>query len=147
MLHCVWYSLGSKPDQKLRSPHQATSDGNWSSFQLANSTPPQSVIDNAIAPPARIWILVHKDLDQHVIRNYNLARRTLISVGNRANASCRRQKLCCGPTPEGPPKALQTSECDELLDLARTSCLILVQRQPGKFMHYYWLKFILIEDT
>ena len=29
-------------------------DGNWSSFQLANSTPPQSVIDNAIAPPARI---------------------------------------------------------------------------------------------
>ena len=29
-------------------------DGNWSSFQLANSTPPQSVIDRAIAPSARI---------------------------------------------------------------------------------------------
>ena len=29
-------------------------DGNWSSFQLANSTPPQSVIDRAIAPSARM---------------------------------------------------------------------------------------------
>ena len=30
------------------------SDGNWSSFQLAKSTPPQSVIDYAIAPSARM---------------------------------------------------------------------------------------------
>ena len=30
------------------------SDGNWSSFQLAKSTPPQSVIDRAIAPSARM---------------------------------------------------------------------------------------------
>lgn len=44
-----------------------------------------------------------------------------------------RQKLCCGPTPEEPPKALQTSECDELLDPTITSCVILVKRQPGKF--------------
>jgi hypothetical protein len=29
-------------------------DGNWSSFQLANEAPPQSVIGNLIAPPARI---------------------------------------------------------------------------------------------
>ena len=29
-------------------------DGNWSSFQLANSTPPLSVTDSAIAPSARI---------------------------------------------------------------------------------------------
>ena len=33
---------------------------------------------------------------------------------------------------ETPPRALQTSECNELLDPTRTSCLILVQRQPGK---------------
>ena len=37
-------------------------------------------------------------------------------------------------TPEEPPKALQASECDELLDLTRASCLIPAQRQPGKFM-------------
>jgi hypothetical protein len=36
-------------------------------------------------------------------------------------------------TPEGPPEALQASECGELLDFARASCLILAQRQPGKF--------------
>ena len=29
-------------------------DGNWSSFQLANSAPPLSVTDSAIAPSARI---------------------------------------------------------------------------------------------
>ena len=33
---------------------------------------------------------------------------------------------------EVPPRALQTSECNELLDPTRKSCLILFQRQPGK---------------
>ena len=32
-------------------------DGNWSSFQLANSTPPLSVTDSAIAPSARMHTL------------------------------------------------------------------------------------------
>ena len=32
-------------------------DGNWSSFQLANSAPPLSVTDSAIAPSARIFPL------------------------------------------------------------------------------------------
>ena len=36
-------------------------------------------------------------------------------------------------TPEEPPRALQASECRELLDPTRASCLILAQRQPGKF--------------
>ena len=31
-------------------------DGNWSSFQLANSTPPLSVTDSAIAPSARMHL-------------------------------------------------------------------------------------------
>ena len=36
-------------------------DRNWSSFQLANSTPPLSVTDSAIAPSARmpVWTLRH----------------------------------------------------------------------------------------
>ena len=36
---------------------------------------------------------------------------------------------------ETPPRALQTSECNELLDPTRKSCLILFQRQPGKLLH------------
>ena len=32
-------------------------DGNWSSFQLANSAPPLSVTDSAIAPSARIPVI------------------------------------------------------------------------------------------
>jgi len=35
--------------------------------------------------------------------------------------------------PEEVPKALQTSECSDLLDLARTRYMIRAQRQPGKF--------------
>ena len=35
---------------------------------------------------------------------------------------------------EAPPRALQTSECNELLNPTRTSCVILVQRQPGKLL-------------
>ena len=35
-------------------------------------------------------------------------------------------------TPEVHPRALQTSECRELLNPTRASCLILAQRQPGK---------------
>ena len=45
---------GPEAEQKLRSGHKDQTDGNWSSFQLANITPPQSVIDRAIAPSARI---------------------------------------------------------------------------------------------
>ena len=41
---------------------------------------------------------------------------------------------CAVSDPEGPPKALQASECDELLDHTRASCMILAQRQPGKFI-------------
>ena len=32
-------------------------DGNWSSFQLANSAPPLSVTDSAIAPSARMCVM------------------------------------------------------------------------------------------
>ena len=35
-------------------------DRNWSSFQLANSAPPLSVTDSAIAPSARMGIVVRK---------------------------------------------------------------------------------------
>lgn len=35
---------------------------------------------------------------------------------------------------EASPRALQASECSELLDPTRTSYLILVQRQPGKLL-------------
>ena len=35
-------------------------------------------------------------------------------------------------TPSEPPRALQASECSELLDPTRTSYVILAQRQPGK---------------
>ena len=39
---------------------------------------------------------------------------------------------------EAPPRALQTSECSELLNPTRMSYLILVQRQPGKLVDIFW---------
>ena len=47
-------SLGRSPTKNCESVHWEQLDGNWISFQLANSTPPQSVIDRAVAPSARI---------------------------------------------------------------------------------------------
>ena len=37
-------------------------------------------------------------------------------------------------TPSEAPKALQASECSELLDLMRASCWITAQHKPGKFI-------------
>ena len=39
-------------------------------------------------------------------------------------------------TPSEAPKALQASECSELLDLMRASCWITAQHKPGKFIHF-----------
>lgn len=51
--------------------------------------------------------------------------------GSRANANSRCRKFV---VKHGEPRfrALQTSECNELLDPARASYMILAQRQPGK---------------
>ena len=46
-------------------------DGNWSSFQLANSAPPLSVTDSAIAPSARIPLSSRNDT-RNVVRHVNL---------------------------------------------------------------------------
>ena len=43
-------------------------DGNWSSFQLANSAPPLSVTDSAIAPSARMLAPVRATPGQFVCR-------------------------------------------------------------------------------
>ena len=40
--------------EKLRLRPCGRIDGNWISFQLANSTPPLSVTDSAFAPSARM---------------------------------------------------------------------------------------------
>jgi len=48
-----------------------------------------------------------------------------------------RSQILLWATLEGPPRALQTSECHELLNPTRTSCLILAQRQPGKLLEKY----------
>ena len=43
-------------------------DGNWSSFQLANSAPPLSVTDSAIAPSARMV----KPVDATVLKSWTV---------------------------------------------------------------------------
>ena len=42
-------------------------DGNWSSFQLANSAPPLCVTDSAIAPSARIQFTAADE--HHILRS------------------------------------------------------------------------------
>ena len=47
-------------------------DGNWSSFQLANSAPPLSVTDSAIAPSARMNCRAATLLLSHTTQARNL---------------------------------------------------------------------------
>ena len=153
------------------------SDGNWSSFQLAKSTPPQSVIDYAIAPSARIPapgalapVRLHSSRASVIVQWFFISREphlrrvidrsALCSVQLSEGRVCHRQVTCNSVLTrsahrwaeqvdrarthmsdernfavgdaETPPRALQTSECSELLDPTRKSCLILFQRQPGK---------------
>ena len=44
-------------------------------------------------------------------------------------------------TPSEAPKALQASECSELLDPTRANCWISAQHQPGKFTNFRWETF------
>ena len=52
-LRYSWWTQKSRTKIAELNTEEQT-DGNWSSFQLAKSTPPQSVIDYAIAPSARM---------------------------------------------------------------------------------------------
>ena len=56
---------------------------------------------------------------------------TIILATARMQIAAR--EIVLWTTPSEPPKALQASECSELLDPMRASCLILAQHQPGKF--------------
>ena len=53
-MHVCW---AEAPIKIARMTLTIKLDGNWSSFQLANSTPPLSVTDSAIAPSARMHTL------------------------------------------------------------------------------------------
>ena len=60
IVHCTLYTLNcthcwaEAPIKIARMTLTIKLDGNWSSFQLANSAPPLSVTDSAIAPSARM---------------------------------------------------------------------------------------------
>ena len=84
---------GHTPIKKLREESQTQLDGNWSSFQLANSTPPLGVIGNAIAPSARMAVQVdwwrlcfapHKTLVPSSKRRVAVARTQTAAVRNFA---------------------------------------------------------------
>ena len=52
----IFFLLGRSPRKIARMTFTVKLDGNWSSFQLANSASPLSVTDSAIAPSARMHL-------------------------------------------------------------------------------------------
>ena len=50
-----------------------------------------------------------------------------------ARKQATSQEILLWMTPSEAPKALQASECSELLDPTRANCWISAQHQPGKF--------------
>ena len=73
-------------------------DGNWSSFQLANSAPPLSVTDSALAPSARMQPK-HEGQRAHLILISTFCSKgfaaflflyhCLLHIGLKRNTSCR----------------------------------------------------------
>ena len=60
-------------------------------------------------------------------------RKALFSLLAIARTQSPLPEILLWTAPSEPPRALQASECSELLDPMRASCLILAQHQPGKF--------------
>ena len=58
----------------------------------------------------------------------------LLAVARKQAAS---EEILLWMTPSEAPKALQASECSELLDPMRAICWISAQHQPGKFICMY----------
>ena len=76
------------------------------------------------------------------VPNLIFSDANLSSLNFQILATARTQiaarEIVLWTTPSEPPKALQASECSELLDPMRASCLILAQHQPGKFKRMIW---------
>ena len=74
------------------------------------------------------------------VPNLIFSDANLSSLNFQILATARTQiaarEIVLWTTPSEPPKALQASECSELLDPMRASCLILAQHQPGKFKQW-----------
>ena len=84
-------------------------DGNWSSFQLANSAPPLSVTDSAIAPSARMEGKLRDQTDTSTcghlgghpttnssvlahVGKYNEARRDPSKLSANARGTCSQHR-------------------------------------------------------
>jgi len=116
-------------------------DGNWSSFQLANSAPPLSVTGSATAPSARMTDfrqlgLCRPGLCKGVILQTACKPRPCASLLSpwqvrpmlaEARKLTAPEEILLWMTPSEAPKALQASECSELLDPTRASCWIFAQ--------------------
>lgn len=78
-------------------------DGNWSSFQLANSAPPLSVTDSALAPSARMVELLCCTMHCHTLQQLMLLgvswrddESTVTTQMAAPSLSCRLKHASCG---------------------------------------------------
>ena len=88
-------------------------DGNWSSFQLANNTPPLSVTGSVIAPSARMSCSRGLDLAAH-----NPAFATLLNWKWFNPTSSRPPSLPCYPEGCAAPGNVQ-GQCNTLGPLSK----------------------------
>ena len=137
-------------------------NGNWSSFQLANSTPPLSVTGSAIAPSARIHLgatsmyniykvkidcafvfrirgtnFIIIDSISHIRPDWNCFKNTnlagsIVMLGTPRVRRFPLPEIVLWTTASQHPSESQTSECSDLLSRSRATFLIAAQRQPGK---------------
>ena len=76
--------------------------------------------------------LAYENLHRLLVQRHEACN--IVSTVDRARTHVSDVRNFAVGSTEVRPRALQTSECNELLDPTRTSYLILVQRQPGKLL-------------
>ena len=126
-------------------PKGSAENGNWSSFQLANSTPPLSVTGSAIAPSARMVLFLN--LEPHLNiwleqmgglfktrqqREYHNVQELILLLGAARKRQLPLPEILLWTTASRHPSESQTSECSDLLSRSRATFVIVAQRQPGK---------------
>ena len=100
--------LGRGPPKNCKNDLTIKLDGNWSSFQLANSAPPLSVTGSAIAPSARMACLAHNHTNSRSVLCKEVPTACRASSPRplaAPSAAKLRSTHCLAPSPLSHPTA------------------------------------------
>ena len=116
-------------------------DRNWSSFQLANSTPPLSVTDSAIAPSARMHPLAQLHLSSRFRHRPSQAPSTPHPLEGNSAAAARPElqpPLPLHISPSHPPSTQAERGSSPSPHMPSVACEVTDAAASATFHHTCW---------